>query len=211
MTAATRDGQPTRGESVRVGPITFSFLTVVLLILHCGPERSTSIEDRLQRSEARVWERRQSAILNITIEVPRDLCGFSDTPGIGLVVSLHALRRRVGGLDDKRCLMQLVAQRLNKQRFEDDAVQHGEQVAGGSPNANYWRWQYQPHLALSRFDEHAFTYYRYDLRCPDEDVITSHVTVAKVYKNGTSLYGKADEELVRRMISSLRCGPAAGE
>lgn len=175
-----------------------------------GNEKQLSVKQRLHRSGREGWETRKSRALGIELGVPRDLCAFADAPELGMAIDLHTLDRPRNTLADKKCLLRLKIERLRKndfeQRVKEWTMSTGDDAA---ENVRYWSWRSQRHVVVSRFDEDAHTYYRYDVECANGDIASTSTAVTNVYERGVSLYEKEDEAFVRRMLGSLRCGEPA--
>ena len=187
--------------------LVFSTLTTILCV-GCFPEIASEsdikVTNLLRRSDMTSWETEQLPITGIEIEVPSDRCAFGDEPGLGAGIGLHTLPPPRGVLDDKKCLLQLQIHRMTVDAFERERATDPTGRKGDA-NEKFRSWIYRRHDSMSRWDGGQHTTYRYDLACPDGDVVTSVTSVMNVYEHGVSLYAKEDEATVRRMLTSLRC------
>lgn len=172
------------------------------------PERpGIAVVSAARRSGGQGWQVRRSNHLGIDVAVPVDLCGWVDEPTLGVAVLLHELPRPTGVIDDKRCLAELRFRRLTLQRFTTEQEEQKAAIDATNSNAPYHRWNTDRHDTISRFDEREHTYYRYDLRCPNGELVRMRGDVAKVYDDGRSVFESQDDSLVRRILSSVRCLP----
>jgi hypothetical protein len=172
-------------------------LTLILASLGCTCNRRNS---RLHRSDLSTWETRQSGASGLRFQAPTDMCYFMDNPTLGVGIELNALASPAGVVDDDRCLLHVEMRRLSKTEYEEQNV---PDPLGRSARND---WIRQRHASIGRFDSGQYTYYRYDVGCPNGDVVWTQTEVDNIYnQEGVSLYDQQDEAIVRRILGSVRC------
>ena len=90
-------------------------------------------------------------------------------------------------------------------KFENERASDPDPLRKDRQRSAVREWNFRRHSSISTFDNGQYTYYRYDLDCPNGDVITTLTNVTNVFQAGKSLYGDADDRIVRRILSSIRC------
>lgn len=175
----------------------------------CSPlaeyrESGIPVTKLLRRSDTTSWEKKQLTATGIEIEVPTGRCAFGDEPSLGAGVGLHTLPPPRGVFDDARCLLQVNIRRMTGEKFQNESAREPI-VRKADPDEKYRQWTSRRHDSIDRWDEGQYTVYRYDLQCPDGDVVWTLTNVTNVYEGGVSLYAKEDDAIVRRMLTSLRC------
>ena len=195
-------------DRAKVGILTaFTLLCCVAVWLSCRRDafvgKDVPATELLRRSAIASWQTKRSLSSGIEIDVPTDLCGFFDEPSLGLQIELHTLPPPAGVLDDKKCLLQIQIERMSKEKFQRQRASDPAGHTGDPPKSR--SWTYSRHDSVSRFDDGQYTYYRYDVGCPNTDVVSSLATVRNIFDHGVSLYEKEDDSTVRRILGSLRC------
>jgi hypothetical protein len=169
-----------------------------------GADTEIPLTRLLRRSATTAWETRRSAGSRLEVEVPRDLCGFVDRPTLGVFIAMHTVPPPPGVFADKKCLLEI---QIDRKKQED--LTGGEEAVTNTALdetlRKFQQWALQRHDSVSRFDGGQFSHYRYDVGCPDGDMLSAMATVTNVYEGGVSLYEKDDEAIVRRVFGSLRC------
>ena len=187
--------------------IAIVFISVVGLACQRTPVSSGDrgagmpIAESLRRSGNTSWEVKQSTRTGIQVETPTDLCGFTDEPTLGMAILMHTLPPPSGVLDDKKCLLEMRIERMKRETFERERMV----VTGRYKDDPSWKWMHTRHDSIDRRNEGQYTLFRYDLDCPNGDVIYTLTNVTNVYERGASLYDTQDEAIVRRILGSLRC------
>jgi hypothetical protein len=157
----------------------------------------------LRRSSTASWQTRQAKSTGLQVEVPTDLCRFAEDPGVGVVIKLHTVPPAFGTLDDKKCLIEIDVECMKKDDFQSERATTLGQI-DNAQHRKYADWAYQRHDSISRFDEGSYTYYRYDIDCPNGDAVWTRTSVTNVYERGVSLYETEDDAIARRILGSLR-------
>lgn len=170
-----------------------------------GPDTPIHVTDVLRRGQLTVWETRRSMASGVEFEVPVDRCGFVDRPSLGVAIEMHTVPPPPGVYDDKKCLLEMRITRNKKEELGPDGLFGAPAPNASETEKQFAVWLSRHHQSIDRLDGGQFTHYRYDVTCPNGDVLTTITNITNVYQDGVSLHEKEDEAIVRRVLGSLRC------
>jgi hypothetical protein len=162
---------------------------------------------QLKRSTFDHWQVRQFPMAGLKAEIPVDVFYASDDI-YGADIGMHPVKPPPLVLDDTWPLLVISMDRIGLEVFlkrQSDIRGSDSYVKGDDQTRVFWEWVVARHEAIERFDKGGYTYYRYEVECPDGSLIRSKAELTNLRRGGVEVDAKEDEEAIRRILESMSC------
>ena len=171
------------------------------------PHGRRSIESSLKRTTAEKWRVHEFSSSGCKVDVPVDAYRVHEDLRGHASIYLHPIAPP-GIMDDVQCMVWIEICRKTHDdiKRETETYKHWAGMRQDDDSTRtYWMWRYSIHTgAVSRHDDRTYSYFRHDVACPDESLISMHAEVLNIFKNGKSMYIDEDEKVIRRIMESVQ-------
>ena len=168
--------------------------------LNCGRLERTVLDGE--------WRVREFPHAGVSAEVPMGVDEHFVWDSIDAFIGLHIASPPDWVLDDARALLKVTLERMSREKFEDRKAQirrSGMYRTGDTADRARLDWRVAWHDTIERSDSSGYTYFKYEIECPDSTVVRMHVEVVNLRRNGAAIHESEDEAAIRRILNSVEC------
>jgi hypothetical protein len=168
--------------------------------LNCGSLKRTQLDAG--------WYVKEFPYSGVSAELPVGVDEHYVFDSDGAFIGLHIAAPPRWVLDDARPLLQITLDRLSREEFEERKAQirrSGMYKDSDEKDRARLEWRVAWHDSIERDDSGGYTYYKYEIECPDESVVRMHVELVNLRRGGIAVHEEEDEAAIRRILNSVEC------